>query len=137
MAPDPARSESSRRLTLPLAMSAPPILQPDGSAAMQGSMAADGPAWALRISEWPVPQLGEGHVDEQQLPAADHEVARLDVTGCGPGIPRHAGQRQPLVDDLVVDRGLADLGGILEELGGQQVLTLGCDLDNAVGPGRV
>src|SRR5215510_14185099 len=54
----PARSESSHKLTFPLEMSAPPMLQPDGSAAMQGSMAADGTAWALRIIEWPVPQLG-------------------------------------------------------------------------------
>ena len=54
----PARSESSQKLVLPLAMSAPPMLQPDGSAAMQGSRAADGTAWALRIIEWPVPQAG-------------------------------------------------------------------------------
>src|SRR5262249_58346728 len=58
MAWGPARSESSQRRTLPLAMSAPPMLQPGGSAAMQGSMAADGTAWALRIIEWPVPQTG-------------------------------------------------------------------------------
>jgi hypothetical protein len=43
---------------LPLAMSVPPTLQPAGSAAMQGRRAADGTAWALRIIEWPVPQLG-------------------------------------------------------------------------------
>jgi hypothetical protein len=36
-------------------MSVPPILQPAGSAAMQGSSAAVGTAWALRIIEWPVP----------------------------------------------------------------------------------
>src|SRR6266567_7742603 len=58
MALGPARSESSHRLAFPVEMSAPPMLQPDGSAAMQGSRAADGTAWALRIIEWPVPQLG-------------------------------------------------------------------------------
>ena len=42
----------------PLAMSAPGMLQPGGSAAMQGSMAADGTAWALRTIAGPVPQLG-------------------------------------------------------------------------------
>ena len=54
----PARSESSHILARPLAMSARPILQPEGSAATHGSMAADGTAWALRIIEGPVPQLG-------------------------------------------------------------------------------
>ena len=34
------------------------VLQPGGSAAMQGSMAADGTAWALRIIAGPVPQRG-------------------------------------------------------------------------------
>ena len=58
MACGPARSESSQRRAFPLEMSAPPMLQPDGSAAMQGSIAAEGTAWALRIIEWPVPQLG-------------------------------------------------------------------------------
>src|SRR6266567_7041064 len=53
MAAGPARSEFSDRLAFPLVMSAPPpMLQPEGSAARQGSMAADGTAWALRIIEW-------------------------------------------------------------------------------------
>jgi hypothetical protein len=39
-------------------MSALSACQPEGSAAMQGSRAADGTACALRIIEWPVPQLG-------------------------------------------------------------------------------
>ena len=57
--PAPAwEPESSTKLARPLAMSVPPTLQPAGSAAMQGSRAADGTAWALRIIEWPVPQLG-------------------------------------------------------------------------------
>ena len=43
---------------------------------------------------------------------------------------------QPLVDHPVVDMGLADFDGAGEELGDQQVLTLGGDLDHAVGPGR-
>jgi len=42
-----------------------------------------------------------------------------------PGVPQPADQRQPLVDDRVIDRGLADLDGAGEELGDQQVLTLG------------
>ena len=40
---------------------------------------------------------------------------------------------QPLVDDRVVDLGLADLDRIFEELGDQQVLSLGRDLHDAVG----
>src|SRR5262245_54271874 len=58
MAWGPARSESSHRRAFPLEMSVPPVLQPEGSAVMQGSMAADGTAWALRIIEGPVPQVG-------------------------------------------------------------------------------
>src|SRR5690348_11784414 len=58
MAAGPARSDSSHRRTFPLVMSAPPTLQPEGSAARQGSLAADGTAWAARIIEWPVQQLG-------------------------------------------------------------------------------
>ena len=53
----PARSESSEKPAFPLAMSVPPIVQPAGSAAMQGSRAVDGPP-APRIIEWPVPQAG-------------------------------------------------------------------------------
>jgi hypothetical protein len=61
MACGPARSESSHRRTFPLAMSAPPMLQPEGSAAN----GAD---------------LDEGHVDQQQFPVADHQVARTKRT---------------------------------------------------------
>ena len=80
--------------------------------------------------------LDEGHVDQQQLPGADHEVARFDVAVGDPGVPQLADQQQPLVDHSVVDVGVADFGGTGEELGDHQVLTLGRDLDNAVGPGR-
>ena len=45
-------------------------------------------------------------------------------------------QQQPLVDHLVVDVGVADLDGAVEELGDDQVLALGRDLDDAVRPGR-
>jgi hypothetical protein len=73
MAAAPARSESSHRRTFPLEMSVPPILQPDGSAAMQGSLAADGTAWAARIIEWPVPHaepmLGHHRADLGQIQA--------------------------------------------------------------------
>ena len=78
----------------------------------------------------------EGHVDQQQRPVADHQVARFDVAVGDPGVPQLADQPQPLVDHLVADVGLADLDSIFEELGDQQVLTLGRDLHNAVGPGR-
>ena len=39
-------------------MSAPLARQPGGSAATQGSSAAEGTAWAARIIEWPVPHSG-------------------------------------------------------------------------------
>src|SRR3974390_1490501 len=54
----PARSEFSDTVIFPLVMSPPTMLQPTGSVAMQGSMAADGTAWALRIIAGPVPHLG-------------------------------------------------------------------------------
>ena len=68
-------------------------------------------------------------------PAADHEVARLDIAVGDPGVPQLADHCQPLVDDRVVDLGLADFDSVFEELGDQQVLTLGGDLHDAVGPG--
>ena len=82
MAPVPARSESSDRLTFPLAMSAPPILQPDGSAARQGSMAADGTAWAARIIEWPVPQRG---AETPRLPTGTTACTPINRASDGDG----------------------------------------------------
>ena len=80
--------------------------------------------------------LGEGHVDQQQLPAADHQVAGLDVAVGDPRVPQRADQPQSLADHLVVDVGVADFRGAVEELGDQQVLPLGGDLHDAVGPGN-
>jgi DNA-binding CsgD family transcriptional regulator len=51
----PAWSEFSQNRACPLAISAPPTCQPEGSAAMQGTIAADGTAWAARITEGLVP----------------------------------------------------------------------------------
>src|ERR1700745_528486 len=47
----PARSESSQNSARPLLMLAPLAGQPDGSAAMHGSLAADGTACADKIME--------------------------------------------------------------------------------------
>ena len=47
----PARSESSQNVIRPLLTSATPTVHPDGSAAMQGSIADDGTACADRIIE--------------------------------------------------------------------------------------
>src|SRR5215467_13805620 len=47
----PASSEFSQNSDRPLVMSAPPTVQPEGSAAMQGSTADDGTAWADKIME--------------------------------------------------------------------------------------
>src|SRR5215475_13238142 len=54
----PAWSEFSQNRACPLAISAPPTCQPAGSATMQGTIAAEGTAWAARIIDGPVPQLG-------------------------------------------------------------------------------
>ena len=53
--------------------------------------------------------LGEEHVDQVQLAVADQQVGRLDVAVGEVRIPEPADDAQPLVDDGVVDLGLADL----------------------------
>ncbi|MGD0937947.1 MAG: hypothetical protein ABR922_25680 [Streptosporangiaceae bacterium] len=80
--------------------------------------------------------LGEGHVDQQQLHGADHEVARLDVAVGDPRVPQRADQQQSLADQLVVEVGAADFHRAVEVLGDQQVLPFGGDLHDAVGPGQ-
>ena len=75
--------------------------------------------------------LGEGHVDELEMPVQHEQVGGLDVTVGDAGVPEPADQGQPLVDDLVVDLGVPDLLGAVEELGHHQVLALGRQLDDA------
>ena len=60
-----------------------------------------------------------------------HQVGRLDVAVGEAGVPEPADEREALVDDLVVDLGVADLDGAVEELGDEQVLALGRQLDDA------
>ena len=64
-------------------------------------------------------------------PSVDHQVGRLDVAVGEAGVPQPADERQALVDDVVVDLGVADLLGAVEELGDEQVLALGGQLDDA------
>jgi hypothetical protein len=59
-----------------------------------------------------------------------------------PGVPQLADDAEAVVDDALVDLGLAQLGGAGEELGDQQVLPLRGELDDPVGsrggqPGQV
>ena len=75
--------------------------------------------------------LGEGDVDEVQVPVLDEEVGRLDVPVGDAGVPQLADESEPFVDDLVVDLGVADLLGAVEELGDEQVLAVGGQLDDA------
>jgi hypothetical protein len=77
--------------------------------------------------------LGEEHVDQQQPVVADQQVGRLDVAVGQAGVPQLADDPQAVVDDLVVDLGLAQLGRAVEELGDQQVLTLGGQLHDPIG----
>jgi hypothetical protein len=53
--------------------------------------------------------LGEVHVDEVQLAVADQQVGRLDVAVGEVRIPQFVDDGQALVDDGVIDLGLADL----------------------------
>ena len=66
-----------------------------------------------------------------EVAVVDEQVGRLDVAVGEPGVPEPADERQALVDDLVVDLGVADLDGAVEELGDEQVLALGRQLDDA------
>ena len=54
----PARSEFSQNRAWPFLMSVLLTVQPDGSAAMQGSFADDGTACADKIIDAPMPQTG-------------------------------------------------------------------------------
>jgi hypothetical protein len=67
---------------------------------------------------------------------ADQQVGRLDVAMGQPGVPELADDAQALVDDLLVDLGLAEFLGLIEELEGDQVLALGGELDDPVGRRR-
>jgi hypothetical protein len=64
-------------------------------------------------------QFDEGHVDQQQVAVADQQVGGLDVTVGQPGRPELADDLEAAVDYLLVDLGLAEFGGALEELGDQ------------------
>jgi predicted ATPase len=66
--------------------------------------------------------LGEEHVDEQHAAVADQQVGRLDVAVGQPGVPQLADDAKAVVDHLVVDLGLAQLGRAGEELGDQQAV---------------
>ena len=81
-----------------------------------------------RSTAWrqgPGVDLGEEHVDQVQLAVADQQVGRLDVAVGEVRIPELADDAQPLVDDGVVDLGLTDLFGAVDELKDDQVLPLG------------
>ena len=95
-------------------------------------MLARSTAWRQGVGA----ELNEGDVDQQQPAVADQQVGRLDVAVGQPGVPQLADDAQPVVDHLVVDLGLAQLGGAGEELGDQQVLPLRGQLHDPVGPGE-
>ena len=80
--------------------------------------------------------LREGHVDEHDVAVLDQQVGRLDVAVSQPAVPEPADHGQALVDHAVVDLGVADLLGAVEELGDEQVLALGRELHDARRRGR-
>ena len=67
-----------------------------------------------------------------EVPVAHEQVGGLDVAVREPGVPELADEREALVDDLVVDLGVADLLRVVEELGDEQVLARRRELDDAV-----
>jgi len=66
---------------------------------------------------------------------ANQQVGRLDVAVGQAGLPQPPDDSQAVVNDALVDLGLAQLGGAVEELGDQQVLPLRGELHEPVGPG--
>jgi hypothetical protein len=80
--------------------------------------------------------LDEGDVDQQHAAVTDQQVGRLDVAVGQAGVPQLADDRQAIVDHLLVDLGLAELGGAGEELGDQQILPFRGQLDHPVGRRR-
>jgi hypothetical protein len=76
--------------------------------------------------------LGEEHVDQVQLALADQQVGRLDVAVGEVRVPELADNLEALVDDGLVDLGLADLAGAVDELKDDQVLALGGELGDTV-----
>ena len=85
-----------------------------------------------RLAPWAGVDLGEEHVDEVELAVADQQVGRLDVAVGEVGVPQLADDGEALVDDGVVDLGLTDLLGALDERKHDQVLPLGGELGDTV-----
>ena len=77
--------------------------------------------------------LQPGDVDQLQVPALDEQVGGLDVAVGDADVPELSDQLQALVDDRVVDLGIAEVLGVLEELGDEHVLAVGRELDDAPG----
>ena len=67
----------------------------------------------------------------KRWPSLHHQVRGLDVAVREPAVPQLPDQREALVDDGVVDVGVADLLRAVEELGDEQVFALGRELDDA------
>ena len=89
-----------------------------------------------RLPPWRWPDLDEGDVDQVEVAVLDEEVGRLDVAMGDAGPPELLDHREPLVDDLVVDVGVSDLDGSVEELGDHHVFPFGGELDDADRFGR-
>jgi hypothetical protein len=61
-------------------------------------------------------EFDEGHIDQQEMAVADQQVGRLAVAMGQPGVPQLADDQQGVIDDVVVDGGLAELDRTGEEL---------------------
>ena len=60
--------------------------------------------------------LEAGHVDQLQVAPLHQQVRGLDVAVGDADVPELPDQLQPLVDDRVVDLGIAEVLRVLEEL---------------------
>ena len=79
--------------------------------------------------------LQRGDVDQLQMPVAHQQVGRLDVTVGHPDVPEGPHHAKALVDDRVVDLGVAKVPGVLEELRDQHVFLVGSELHQAIRAG--
>jgi hypothetical protein len=77
--------------------------------------------------------LAARHVDQEDFPVAGQQVGGLDVAVGDPGVPQAADDGQGVPDRVPADLRIQDLLSPGEELGHQQVLPLGGELDEPVG----
>ena len=76
------------------------------------------------------------YVDHLHVRVHHEQVRGLDVAMAESLVPQAADEGDAAVDDGVAHLGVTQRLGVFEELGDEQVFTVGCELHDAVGPGN-